>query len=158
MKKDDNSKTVIIFLIIVLLISGIIFVHNYIKSRKDNLDPNYELEIKKYYDVNEFIPVYVDDEQMSKKYLNDFITNIYLDFDGSYKLLNKQYRAAKFGTVAKYKEYIESLDLTSEIDKYAVYGTSDSKTYDIYDKNGNRYIFKTSGVMQYEVMFDDYTI
>ena len=42
------------------------------------------------------------------------------------------------------------------IDRYSV--NNDRDVYTIYTKDGNKYIFKVSSVMEYEVYLDDYTV
>ena len=158
MKDENNLKKILPFLIIALVIGGTLFVYRYIKRNDGSINNNHIVNINKKYDVNEIVPVYVNDEQMSRKYLNDFLNNIYYDIDNSYALLNIKYRVSKFGSVDKYKEYLNSLDLSNDISKFAVYKKGKDRYYDIYDKNGNRFIFITNGVMQYEVLFDDYTL
>ena len=100
----------------------------------------------------------IDDEQMSKRYLQDYLNILFENIDDSYNLLNKEYRDYRFGSIEKYKEFLATLGLTKSVDinKYATYEKNNYKYYDIYDKNGRRFIFKTKGVLQYELFFDEY--
>ena len=93
---------------------------------------------------------------MSIKYLNDYIDNVYRDINKSYELLNIDYRNSRFGSVEKYKEYLQSINFSDEVKvyKYSTYEMLGFKYYDILDKNNNRFIFKTNGVMQYELYFE----
>lgn len=160
MINESSFKKYFPFLIIVVVILGVVYLPGILKKNKYDLsNTSYRKNIvKDKYNVNEYISVYVDDEQMSKKYLKDFLNNVFNDFDASYNLLNKEFREYKFGGLTKYREYIESLNLSysTGIFKYSTYEVSGYKYYDLYDKSGHRFIFKTNGVLQYEVFFEDY--
>lgn len=145
------------YLILGIASIAIVLVIYLPKILKGNSDfDNKKIILKDNYKVNEFIPVYVDDQQMSIKYLNDYINNVYRDINKSYELLNIDYRNSRFGSVEKYKEYLESIGFSDEtkVYKYSTYEMLGFKYYDILDKNNNRFIFKTNGVMQYELYFE----
>lgn len=162
MNNENNIKSVLPIAIIILIFIIIFYViKNYDEKNKYNIDSDSkQTESKQNYKSNEYIPIMVDDEQMSRKYLNDFKNTLMTDLDNSYKLLDHDYYNDIFGSVSEYKKYLSSLDLTrmTELDKWATYDKNGYKYYDLYDKNGNRFIFKTKGVMQYEVLFEDYDI
>ena len=160
MKQESNFSNVIIVIIVIILILSIVYLPKIIKKDYGNVNSDKYFEEIKNYGVNEYIPTMVDDEQMSRKYLNDFKNALVNDLDASYNLLDHDYRNEIFGSVSEYKKYLSSLDLTrmTELDKWATYDKNGYKYYDLYDKNGNRFIFKTKGVMQYEVLFEDYDI
>jgi hypothetical protein len=118
-----------------------------------------EIVYLKDYDVNEYIPVYVSEEDMAKIYFNDYIYIMYSDINKAYSLLDEEYRDKRFGSVDNYKNYINSLDnLNYTIDSFYIDDSGKNKVYGIYDTNGNIFIFETSGVMQYTVYLDDYTV
>lgn len=160
MKKNDNYKNIFLILFIFLCILSVIYIPKLLKSNNDG----YRMGIKEYikkdkYKVNEYVPIMINDEQMSRKYLNNFISIIIDDIDYSYKLVDKDYRDEKFDDLDNYKNYIYGLkiSMTDTVDKYATYELNGYKYYDIYDKDGHRFIFKTKGVMQYKVLFDSDT-
>ncbi len=155
MIKDDNKKKLFIIIIIVLVITLLYFLIRYL-TRDDSLE--YE-EYLKDYEVNEYISTYVSDEDMARIYLNDYIYNMNLDVDESYNLLDEEYRNKKFGSLDAYKEYVNSLELSSRtISKYYKKDTGKYIIFGVYDNNNNFYAFKTNGVMQYSVFLDDYTV
>ena len=157
MKDEINIKNVIIIVIIILLIAVFVYIPKILDERKSSiLNYNYSITKEKY-NVNEYIPVYVDDEQMSRKYLNDFVKITLSDINESYYLLDKDYRDQEFGNIENYKQFIDSLNLSynTSLDKYSIYDFMNHKIYDVYDKNGNRFVFMTNGVMQYEIYFSD---
>lgn len=160
MKEEKSLKNYITYIVIFIVIICIIYIPKLLKNDKYDLNYNRFTNdiVKDKYKVNEYISVYVDDEQMSKKYLNDFLNVVFNDLDASYNLLNKKYREHKFGGLSKYRDYIESLNLSysTGIFKYSTYEVNGYKYYDLYDKNGHRFIFKTNGVLQYELFFEDY--
>ena len=161
MNNERNFKSIIPFVIIVVAILGVIYLPKYFKNddKYNSNSSKYNNIIKDKYGVNEYIAIYVDDEQMTRKYLMDYLNNVFNDIDSSYNLLNQEYREYKFGGVERYKDYINSLNLSmsTSIYKYATYERRGYKYYDLYDKSGNRFIFRTKGVLQYEVLFEDYT-
>lgn len=156
MREDSKFSKIILVIIIMGAILSLVYIPKIINKKSTDIDKYYD-EIKDY-GVNEYIPVMVNDEQMSRKYLNDFKNMLIYDLNGSYELIDYDYRNERFSSIDEYKNFISSLDLSrmTELDKWATYEVNGYKYYDLYDKIGNRFIFKTNGVMQYEVLFDDY--
>lgn len=155
MNDKINFKTIVV---IALLICSI-FIAYYIKSNLLNRDSNKEYTYLKNYKVNEYIPVYISDEEMAKIYLNDYINNMYYNIDKAYNSLDEQYRNKKFGNLQEYKNYVKSLDNKSyRVSTYYKYDEGGYTIFGVTDQNSNLYIFKTNGVMQYSVYLDDYTV
>lgn len=155
--KKNNNDSIILFVIVVLILLAVLYVPNFIKNfGKNESIINYNVELKENYQPNEIIPIYVDDEQMSKIYFKDFLYKVISDIDSSYLFLNEDYREDSFKDIYKYKDYINSLNLSIDdsVSKFATYERGIYKYYDVYDNIGNRFIFRTNGVMQYEVYFD----
>jgi len=160
MKKNNSFISYLIvglFIIIFILIINFSKIFN---KEEFEINPNYKVETIENYKVNQYIPVMINDEQMSRKYLLDYINSVYGNIDDSYNLLNLEYRNERFGSVDAYKDFINSLNINNgvSVSRYATYEKGDYKYYDIYDNNDNRYIFRTNGVMQYELFFDDDTV
>lgn len=158
MKTEKKGNVFVIIILVCCFIIVYLFISLVKKYTNNNISLN-ESDYKiKNYGINEYIPIMVDDEQMSKKYLSDFVNQLIIDIDGSYYLLNKEYREQKFKSVDEYKAYIYSLniDISANVSKYLSYERNNNKFYDLYDNNNNRFIFKTNGVMQYEVLFEDF--
>lgn len=156
MHNNDNLKSIFLLVLIFICILAIIYIPQILKRNDEGIS-NVKSIIKDKYSVNEYVPVYIDDEHMAKKYLQDYINNLVYDMDDSYNLLDRDYRDGRFGNIIYYKNFIDSLNIsvTAHVSKYAVYNQGDYKIYDVYDSGGNRFIFKTNGVMQYKVYFED---
>lgn len=146
-----RKKDVITLLILILLFVGTyILLSNLTKKDEELVVQNYE--------VNEYIPVYISEDEMAKIYLNDFITKVYVNIDEAYEFLNEEYRTKRFGSSKNFLEYMKTLSLSFNVDKYAKSSKGGYTIFKIYDKNGNFYIFKIKGVMQYSVYLDDKTV
>lgn len=155
MNNKKETRNIIIFAVILLL-----FVVAYIVidklTNKQNL--GYE-EYLKNYEVNEYIPTYISDEDMAEIYLKHYIHTMFSNIEKAYSLIDTEYKTKKFGDIEGYKNYVNSLTYTNyEVDKFYIDSKKGYKIYGVYDKNGNLFIFKTKGVMQYTVYLDDYTV
>ena len=155
MKDNKALKNVLIFVVILLIFTAIYIVINKL-TNKDNID--YE-DFLKNYEVNEYITTYVSDEDMARIYLNTYIHEMYTNPKKGYELLDIEYREKKFKNITEYENYVNSLPyITHKMEKFYVDSKDGFKIYGVYDTNGNIYIFKTKGVMQYTVYLDDYTV
>ena len=153
--KDNSLKNIIIVVVIIILFSGIYFV---VKKLTENNDLQYEHYLKNY-EVNEYIPTYITDEDMAEIYLNDYIHNMYYDIEYAYNSLDVEYRNKKFGNLNNYINYVNTLNYsTYEITRYYKTEKDGFIIFGVYDQNDNLFIFKTNGVMQYTVYLDDYTV
>lgn len=162
MENIIKNKKIIFICIILLIITFILFLfrtsNKSILIEENTEDYNY---LKKY-GSNEYVPVYVTEEDMVKKYLNDYKNNMLSDIDEAYNSLNKEYREKRFGNLNNYKEYVSNLLTLSmysmDVDKYSVSKIGKDKVFNIYDKSGNQYIIREKSIMNYEVYLDEYTI
>lgn len=153
-----NNKNVklAIYIISIMIIFTVIFIvlNNFLKNKEKGYG-----EYLKNYKVNEYIPMYVSDEDMAKIYLKDYVHNMFYDIESAYNSLDTEYRNKKFGSLDNYKKYVYSLDNTSYV--VSSYYKKDKEGYiyfGIYDTFGNIYVFKTKGVMQYSVFLDEQTV
>ena len=154
MQNTDIKKIVITIGIILVFV--ILFL--VIKRLTTNNSSEY-VEYLKNYKVNEYIPTYVSDEDMARIYLNDYVHTMYSDTDAAYELLDKEYRDKKFGSLNKYKIYVNSLNYsTHTMSRYYKKENNGYIIFGVYDNNNNFFAFKTKGVMQYSVYLDDYTV
>lgn len=153
--KNNPVKNIIIVILILLIFSVLYIVFD--KVFKDETDEYGEY--LKNYEVNEYIPTYISDEEMAEIYLNDYIYVMYYDIESAYNLLDQEYRTKKFGSLDNYKNYVYSLNYSSYVmDSYYIIEEDGYKIFAVYDTNGNLFIFKTQGVMQYTVYLDDDTV
>ena len=150
-----NLKYVILIAIFILASIGAYFIIEAV-NKKDGLQYD---EFLKNYKVNEYIATYVSDEDMAKIYLKDYTHTMYYNVEEAYKLLDEDYRNAKFPTLNSYINYVNSLPFTKyELTKYYRKVENGYVIFGVYDNNGNIFIFKTSGVMQYSVYLDEDTV
>ena len=155
MQNNKEAKNIIIFILIILVFSGAYIVIDKIVNKETNQYGEY----LKNYEVNEYIPTYISDEDMAKIYLNDYVHTMYSDIEKAYLLLDKEYREKKFGNITNYEIYVNSLTYSSyKLEKFYVDSINGYKIFGVYDTNNNLFIFKTDGVMQYTVYLDDYTV
>lgn len=156
--KEHKMLFVLVLLFIFLL--GFYFIREYIASKnvynESYLNGEDYIMVPKSYGVNEYSITNITEEQMVLIYLNDFKSYLYNDINYAYQLLNEQYRTIKFGTIDNFINYIKTININTDIDRYSVNGSND--IYTIYTKDNNKYIFKVTSVMEYEVYLDDYTV
>lgn len=155
MKKDNEFQKFVPAIIIGVAVLALVGISKLLsKDNSAKYQRAYLIE-KSEYSANEYIPILVSDEQMARKYMLDYLNYVQRNIKESYYLLDEDYRNETFGNIDKYIKYMNTYNFTYELEKYSVYERSDYKYYDIYDKNGNHVIFKTQGIMQYSVIFDD---
>lgn len=83
------------------------------------------------------------------------------DLDNSYNLFSDEYKKAKFDTLDEYKKYMKKnirYIISSSIEKYQINEFDEYTEYICIDQYGNYYIFKETGVMNYTLQLDTYTI
>lgn len=155
MKNNKEIKNIIIFVIVLLVFSGLyILLDKVFNKEKDENG-----QFLKNYEVNEYIPTYVSDEDMAKIYLNDYVFKMFSNPEEAYELLDDEYKEKKFGSYDNFKKHIYSLNYPSfTVDRYFIKSKKGFNIYGVYDTNDNLFIFKTKGVMQYKVYLDDYTV
>jgi len=158
----ENKKIIIICLFIILVVIGITYLNKQMKiNNSESILDNRFVEIT-HYNANEYIPVYMTEEDVMKKYLNDFKNLMINDTEEAYYLLNEIYRNMKFKDINEFIEYVNDLKSLSlynlSVDKYNVKVVNGKKFFDIYGTDGNRYIIKEISIMNYEVYLDNYTV
>lgn len=157
----NNKKVIFICVILIILTMVIYFIisHGDKENIKSNLEDNSYL---KKYNSNEYIPVYITEEDIIKKYLNEFKNNMLYDIEEAYNSLNKEYREKRFSNLEGYKEYLNKVISLStysmSIEKYSVDRINGYKVFNVYDDSGYQYIIKEISIMNYEVYLDQYTV
>ena len=164
MDNIKNNKKLIIICIIVIII--FVLIGTFIKYRDSILALKYfkNVEDRKIerYEANEFIPIYMEEEDVVKKYINDYKNKMIYNLNEAYNMLNENYRNVRFGSIDNYKKYVDSImSLTTyslEVDKYSVSNINGSKIFNVYDKSGYQYIIKEKSIMDYEIYLDENTV
>ena len=150
MNKHYNIITgIIVALLIIGSIAGIFIFYKNTSSG--------DFEYLKNYEVNEYMPIYISEEKMAKMYYNEFLYYLNNDLNGAYNLLNSEYKKKKFSSFMTFQVYTLPF-LTSTLDSYSLVEKNDKKIFYLKLSDGNEVIFSTSGVMKYELYFDDSTI
>ena len=154
MKDNKEIRNVIIFGVIILGFVGIYLLLDKYLTKEEA-----DQEFLKNYEVNEYIAAYISDEDLTKIYLNEYVHIMYSDVERAYELLDTEYKEKKFGSLETFKEYVNGLTYSNyKLERFYVDTDGNYTIYGAFDTNGNIFIFKTNGVMQYTVYLDDYTV
>lgn len=156
-----NKKIIFVcILIIVLVVGGYYLVNLYKINTSEVVFEEPDEEIKSY-EANEYIPIYMTQEEVMKKYLTDFKNTMLTDPESAYYLLNKEYREFKYDDIDDFVSYVNDIKSVAlyqlTVDKYDVKSINGNKIFDILGTDGNRYIIKELSIMNYEVYLDNYT-
>lgn len=112
-------------------------------------------------DDNTYQYTRLTDSQIIQKYLEDYQKVTYNNIEESYKLLNEEYRKAKYPTINEYKNYVESNKEQIQnrlIARYSITEYEDYTQYVCIDRNNNYFIINEKNSMDYDVILDSYTI
>ena len=154
-----KNKFLIIFCIVLVIVS--ILVLYYQDKDKENYRDESEISLKRY-EENEYIPVNITYDQMARIYLQDYVYKLIYERENAYLKLDENYRKEKFASFDEFDKYVDSimsLKLQAmTVEKYAISDKGNYIDYDIYDSDDNLFIFRETGVMQYTVFFDRYTV
>ena len=156
-----NRKTIFVCIILVLLVF-LVYILSIVDTSNTDYSRDEGISYLKNYGVNEYIPVYVEEADVVIKYFNNYKNIMIRDVELAYNLLNKEYREEKYGNLENFKKYVNNLirvtTYSMEVDVYKTIYSNGNKYFDVYDKDGNHYIFKEKSIMDYEVYLDNYTV
>lgn len=110
---------------------------------------------------NGFGFVNVNDEYIAKQYLNAYKRISLAKSEMAYNYLDKEYREARFGNLENYQKYVQTNKikiLQATISKYQVTKNKEYTQYTCITEKGDYYIIRETGLMQYTVILDTYTI
>lgn len=108
---------------------------------------------------NGFKYINIEDEQMAKHYLTNYINIVKYKTKKAYELLDDEYKNKSFPRYNDFEEYVNKVKQQDIVfDSYEVRKTDDYILYICKDKQGSSYVFKAMGVVNYTVQLDDYTI
>lgn len=103
----------------------------------------------------------VDDEYISKEYINTFKRIMLSNPKLAYELLDEEYRNKRFGDLKSFTEYIDSNKSfvnSITLGKYLVNDNDGYREYICIDTHGNYYRFNEKSITDYSVMLDLYTV
>lgn len=109
---------------------------------------------------NKFEYARVSEEEMAKRYFNDFKIKLVTDTENAYNLLDEEYRNKRFKGEDNFIKYVnDNQDLQGiQISKYLVNNYDNYKEYVCKDQYDNLYIFKETAIMDYTIQLDTYTL
>ena len=162
--KNKNLPVYIVIIAIMIFIGIYAIINNLIKSE---YSPDYTLEDfyivpDKKVEVNGYTVSTVSDEDMVNTYFNTYTLMLFEDIDKAYSKLNADYRTKKYPNIKSFNDYVANItnNFTElpQIKEYYIEKKEKETIYRIIDKNGNKYIFAVTAVMEYEVYFDENTV
>lgn len=134
------------------------------KNIKNIQDVNLESKIKGI-NPNKFNSFSISENlnaaDIAKTYFTLYKQDMEYDIQRAYNTLSEEYRNKKFGNINEYRNYINiKMDEVKKatIKEYSYTQTKEYKQYLCIDNNGNYYVFRDTGVMNYTVLLDTYTI
>ena len=142
--KEHKSLIIIITILIAafILIGVLIFNGN----EDQNYNRKYD-ESKTKYKINEVVPIYVNQEQMAKKYLSEYVNLIVFDEEKAFELLDESFSQRYFsGDFDAFSKYINSLKtkqfVQAKVTGYDIRKIEGKTYYYVKDLDGNQFLFK----------------
>ena len=158
-----NRKIVVVCVLLIIIFSFLLYytkTENKVINEENDNYRNYT-RIEKY-EANQYIPVYMTESDVVKKYFNDYKNNVIYNPTEAYNMLNKDYREKRFGNYDSYKEYLDenmsSALYSMEVAMYSVTIINNKKFFNVYDKSDFQYIIKENSIMDYEIYLDENTV
>ena len=103
----------------------------------------------------------VSNVDMYRKYLEDFRQKELNNPEEAYSMLDEEYRNERFPTFEEFQEYVNSCrDMIqySSLSKYDVEIKDNYTEYILVDNYNNSYTIRTTGIWDYTIFLDNYTI
>lgn len=101
-------------------------------------------------------------EDLAKRYYERFVSEEIYDIENAYSLLDEEYAKNRFGTIDKFKEYVQNNKekiQNSTIVKFSVDSLKNGiSKYKYVDNYNNYYTIEVKNMNIYSVKLDDYTI
>ena len=116
------------------------------------------IELNEYNEIDYYITT---DPYALDRYLDNYGIMAAYYPEIAYELLDEEYRNKRFGSLEEYKKYVTDNEyrLTSAtLSQYNISEKDGYYQYVLIDTNGNYYIFKVTGIMQYTLIGDFYTL
>lgn len=110
---------------------------------------------------NRYSEVIIYNEDIIKKYFNEYLKNVLYKAEIAYEMLDEEYRSKKFNNIGVFNEYVNNNKfnlVNSTILKYSVDHFDKYTQYTILDNNNNYYIIKENNVMDFSILLDNYTV
>ncbi len=137
-----------------------IFWDDYIEKNGYNSKIEKEIKIEENIekqDNNKFILVNTNDVFLASQHLDDLKYKMVNEPERLYNILDDNYKEKRFPNYTKFAEFLNEIKERInkiQISKYRI----DGNKIQVLDNYNNVYTFKTSGIMEYTVLLDNYTI
>lgn len=154
--KEHKSLIIIITILLVgLILIGVLIFNG---NEDQNYNRKYD-ESKTKYKINEVVPIYVNQEQMAKKYLSEYVNLIVFDEEKAFELLDESFSQRYFsGDFDAFSKYINSLKtkqfVQAKVTGYDIRKIEGKTYYYVKDLDGNQFLFKESEIRNYTVVID----
>ena len=154
--KEHKSLIIIITILLVgLILIGVLIFNG---NEDQNYNRKYDESITKY-KINEVVPIYVNQEQMAKKYLSEYVNLIVFDEEKAFELLDESFSQRYFsGDFDAFSKYINSLKtkqfVQAKVTGYDIRKIEGKTYYYVKDLDGNQFLFKESEIRNYTVVID----
>lgn len=152
---NSNSKKIIIICGFLIIIALIIF--GLTRTKKEEFIFYNDDTIKKY-EVNEIVPVYIDKEQLAKKYLSEYVNFMLYYPETAYELLEEEEKTTRFIDIEQFKYYINQLKSIkferAGVKRYSYANYNKKNTYYVVDNSGNTFKFIENSIMDYKVIIN----
>ncbi len=112
-------------------------------------------------DYNIFAYETISEETYILDMFNEFKTDMMYDYETAYERLNEEYKQKRFETYEEFETYATEHirnSVVMQLNQYQVNEFDNYTQYVCVDQNGKYYIFNETGVMDYTVILDTYTI
>lgn len=103
----------------------------------------------------------ITNEEYATEIFDDLKNNMMNDHESAYRSLEQKYSKKRFSTYKEFDNYADRnarKSLEMQLSKYQITNKGDYTQYTCIDQNGNYYIFYVTGIMDYAVILDTYTI
>lgn len=152
-----KTKHSILIAIVLIAIIGIIYYILYSFKGPTDVDSNQDITFLRNYQVNEFVPVYMSDEQMASIYFNHLMQKLLYRREEAYQLLDVKFKEKNFPSYEEFDRFLE--ERTEKITTLTVASSSvkrqgKQKIYYVSDIDDNSYTFFVDAVMMYTVSFE----
>jgi len=168
--RDVTSKELTNFIIMVKIDKQngtfSVLLQDYIDEKHKDINIGTNLTIESFSNIERNRNnIYVLEEITNKTYILDLFARykeeVLYNIQLAYENLDEQYRTYKFGTLEKFKEYVEknkARHTNMELEQFKVSEEEGYKQYIGIDKDGYYYIFREVELMKYTIILDTYTI
>lgn len=143
-----------------------VLLQDYIETKYPTLTLEYELSLENLDNIeknrnNNYVLEEISDTTYAVELFNRYKEEVLYNTELAYENLDAEYKSVKFGTLGNFQEYAKdniNRHRDMELYQYKVSKEEDYTQYVCIDKDGYYYIFRETGLMEYTLILDTYTI